>query len=340
MVMIPTDRQLPGLLHPQRFCRNGQIPMAPYVGRISRALQHTLAFRRKLVFQYHSPFVFTDTSGAAGSAVRWRCRFHTGYSAKRLFLRVLLAPSTQGTAPYVTWTITPDGGSPITTPALHGSLVDSANGDAPDTLIRRQAVIDISANTSYGGYLTAYDYVRPISGCIYEGGRLDLDDTEPAVVIVQPARRAPVLASHIDELWNAQLLTWQRNGSHLFSWSKDTSAVTLTTTTFTNIWDQTSTSVSTSSPGVSVDTVSHSTRSGSGVPVRFAVYAYVSTGTGAVRLANSSGALLTANLTTTQQWVEVSGTIPDAIDKLDVQAKADSGGAQVTVEAVSLYEYA
>lgn len=340
MAVIAPDRHLPPFIHPQRFCRNRQIPAAPFVGRVSRALHHVLGYRRKLVFQYHAPFLFGETSGIAGSAVRWRFRFHSGYSAEKLVIHTMLARSTQGSEPRAVWTLTPDLGSPKDAPTIYGSRVHEAAADAPATFARRITTFDLDPNTTYSGYLTAYDYVRPFAACVHEAARSELEDTEDAAAIVQPARRAPILASHVEDLWTAQNLVWQRNGAHLFSWSRDTTAVALTTTTYTNIWDQTSTSVSSATPGASIMATSHSSRAGAGVPVRFAAYAYTSSGTGDVQLIDASGALVTLSVTTTPQWVESAGTIPDGVTKVDVQARANTGGATVTVEAVSLYEYA
>jgi hypothetical protein len=136
---------------------------------------------------------------------------------------------------------------------------------------------------------------------------------------------------------------WKRGAAQLWNWSADlqSSPVSISSATFTNIIDATSTTVSASTPGATSDTRYCRTRSKSTVPCVFAAYGKMSGATGgAIRLLDSSGSTLAEinSFTTTAGWHSTTVDLPAALDKLDVHI-AGIGLQSVQIGAFSLYQY-
>lgn len=117
---------------------------------------------------------------------------------------------------------------------------------------------------------------------------------------------------------------------------------------FVNVIDNSSTTVSASTPGITVDLREHTTYRlrNVGVPVRFKVCVYSSAGadTGAVKLLDSNGvALITclvngaATTDAEGDWYWADGYVPDALAKYDVHYGGNTTGS-LTVFSTSLYE--
>jgi hypothetical protein len=131
----------------------------------------------------------------------------------------------------------------------------------------------------------------------------------------------------------------------LLSWAQDwDTPVTIDATTLTNVLDLSSTSVTANTPGFSVQ-LTHHARSGGGgeVPVRFAVRAVRTAGTGTltVRLTDGTDYVELTGIATggIDGWYVVSGFLPADLGKYDLQALVSDGSTEFELGAVSLFEW-
>lgn len=139
---------------------------------------------------------------------------------------------------------------------------------------------------------------------------------------------------------------WQKGAAHLISWSRllDVGGAYAPATTASllpkNLVDNSSTVVSTATPGYTVD-LTNCTRlstASQGVRVFFAAYGKCTTnGHGDVYMKNSAGTTLVSvtGFGTSLGWLIGSGYIPAAVGKYDLMFATDAG--TLTVEAVSVW---
>ena len=111
---------------------------------------------------------------------------------------------------------------------------------------------------------------------------------------------------------------------------------------FTNIIDNSSTTVTANTPGVTVQLTYHTTLrlAAVGVPVRMRVLANSTTAdTGSVKLLDSNGATVLTVLIdqSGERWYQVNGYIPASEAKYDLHYGGNTTGT-LTVYAVSCYE--
>ena len=78
--------QYPSLIHRHRYADNGLYPDASFYAAVQAGINHTMAYRRKPVFQRTLPC--GAVGGTSGTAWRWYCR--TGYGAKRFAVMAVL----------------------------------------------------------------------------------------------------------------------------------------------------------------------------------------------------------------------------------------------------------
>lgn len=332
------------LVQPPRFARNEQLVSATYYAKIARAQNHIMGYRRKWLggFAQRNP-AFASTASAA--TAQWQMYFRTGHGVKEVYVKLLLGPAdneaTPTSAPVVTATLY----NPTTLLSISSfdreiGIVDAAITDVPDNYIDTRGTLTVSDDTAYGLSLTTEHYARIISATVWEVADIPVDDTIAGAVDPRYGVGDPILDGNALAMSEGQTELLRSNRRHLISWSTyGTSSITNNTSTYKNIIDGSSTTVTVATPGWYIQNQYCNTLSRTGVPCVFAVYASATLNGGVVQLTDGTNTLTTGNVTSIG-WYTVAGTIPAAAaTKYDVHAKGDAGGGAITVSAVALLEY-
>jgi hypothetical protein len=336
---LVVPKSLPRLLHERRFARNGQYPAANFYARVANDLNHLNLYRKKEVFQLARP-MGSFGAGAAGTVTRWRFRCHTGHATGQLHFKMGMAlAETSGLDPYVEWDVTEAGGLTVTTPEIHYGFTALAKSDIPNEWSWPSVSVAVDPDTTYECALKVVDYARPFACSVWEVP-INADDTIDHYTRKGYAATQPILDSDRGDILPATTALWKKNATSLLHWTRDTASITRSSATHVNILDGTSTAVSASTPGYTIDTSLHQTAGRATVPVVFAVHGSTSGGlAGKVRLRSASGDVVAiATISNVSQWHTVTALIPAASVKADLQFACD-GVNTLTVNAVSLYEY-
>jgi hypothetical protein len=127
-------------------------------------------------------------------------------------------------------------------------------------------------------------------------------------------------------------------------WSADvigsSKEISVTWSTYTNIWDGTSTTVTATTPGWRVQPQYRGRIDSNNVPVVFTALLAQTSGTGgALRLRDSSGTICTISGFTDYVWAQATGNLDASsnLQKIDVQGSTTSG--TMIVLALGLYQY-
>ena len=336
MAIIQVPRQYPMPIQTSRGVLNGSKPNHIHPSAVADALNHVAIHNRKQVFCYA---VIDDGSvvlPAAGTVIhRWA--FHTGEASDANYsLRVKLIVTSLGG----NYTFTVNDGSTTSTvdfDVVFGSVFSGT--ETVEDIGVGAAFLSVEPNTSYTAtleYTSGGGGTYPLSVCCFEQaiGAMDTADA-----ITADSRRffarAPIHGDAIDNLVDSAHDLWKHNGAHLFSASLTASR---TTASYANAYDSTTTSVSADSPGFTLQPQYLNPYHTDNVECVFKVYA---SGTGDVRLVDSSGALGTLSFSgSAGEWK--SGTVnldgSAASQKVDIHFQGD-GSNSITVNAVCLYTY-
>ena len=109
-------------------------------------------------------------------------------------------------------------------------------------------------------------------------------------------------------------------------------------TTYTNLFDKSSTTVTANTPGYKINLQYHNSVNQSGVPVCLAIYA-TGTGAGAAFRATDGTNSLEITGITSLDWYRVTGTMPATENqKWDFQGKTAAGEDSLHVYSACIYE--
>lgn len=341
----------------ERWVRNGLRPSWVTGYEAARRLLATVALHRKVHFIKCQPMNAIEASSAS-TVVPWRFTGHSGYadSNSALFLRfitVLVGPDTASTDPYAYWTL--NDGSATNTEEMHLGAVVSGTV-VPNDMRVFSTRLALTPAVNFTCELNLVDRCRAVAACVYQEHNLDVTvPTSPATTptgVVDP--REYFDGAMITDYQHAQLLQqsnnlWERNGAHIFSWSRDdhNGGQAISSATYTNLLDLTSTSVTANTPGFRPQLRYHHTQKSTNVPFTMRVFAQRTAGTNAtngVRLQTSSGTLAEATgWTGSASWITATGNFDGTQNttKCDLQIKQDPGGdaSTLTVYHVSVYEH-
>lgn len=351
--------KIPKRIQPKRWCRNGAHPDAWSLRQAVTSLNHSTAYRRRVFLNARAPLESMKSAGA-GPITVWRCAMRTGLAVSELRFKMVLGLTgdTTNTNPHVDIEVTVSGGATTTKSHHYGSWSETVN-DAPASLAYPELRFDVSPSTVYEIAIKAYDSARPLSVCGYEWADPDVDDARPPFVELAPSVFHPILDSTRSAVLGGLSDLWLSNGIHLLTWPGlgTGAARVITSATYTNVHDGTSTTTSASTPGYYFGAEGTGDgaltsllpwvrlKDNNDLPVTFAAYAQTSSAnaTGSVVLNSSTGSgpsvgLIDSTLkwwTTDTTWQNV-----DAISlsgKVDLQARNTTAGQSISVYAVSIW---
>lgn len=337
-----------------RWVRNGRIVDAGFQSGVANLANQIARWRTKLLFRSTGKMGFTTAgadalvlSAGSGERERWRFAFHSGPFAKEVAITFLMCTASGTDAsfnPYGQLKILSPGGSLVGTAMYHyGNSVNASN--VPSNYGVGTAYIAVDPDTDYRAVISDFDNARIVSACVYERS-LD-PDTDNGYVQTGYAAGVNIYDTDRSGPMDIARDMWLRGGAHLLNWSVDgqASPITNSLTTSTNIVDTTSTTVSSSTPGYTLD-LSNCDRlsESSGVPCVLAAYGkYVITppvSGGTLKLKDSSGTTLgtVTGFTSTAGWQTTTVNLPAFSGKYDLQFASSSGTGTFSLYAVSLYQ--
>ena len=344
MSTFDADIRDPGVINWRRFCRNGTVTSGMMEKRIRDATNHIVAFRRKAASFWTTPTVRT---GISGTNRIYSTAIRAGYGVQELEAVLVLLPADNASAadPYAFLRVTDgfSGGSQTDSNELHYSRVETSGGDIPDNIFYGKVSVAVTENTYYRVDVMAVDYARVIGACIWERGYDPVDDTYGGAVDPRVHKGVQILDSNTANLADEQLLLWNRNQAPFISWCEDRVGddnFTITATSYTNLFDGSSTSVTTTTPGFMFDAAYRGSLSSTTIPVVFAIRAAITAGAGTatVRLTDGTNNIDIGSVSGVATWYSTTGTIPTGDDqKWDIHVDCSNGTTTCAVEAAVLF---
>lgn len=339
------------ILQGLQWCRNGRYPDSLFQSRLNEGLNHLGHWRLKQLAAFGQWTNAIPASDAGASRTRWRAHVHTSPFAQYLVCVMVLAPTTNTNA------TSPGGQVSIEIAPLTFENGDynygASNGtpvDAPDTFGNGTTIVgtsgvpyEVSPDTDYAVTFTDRYRGRLVSATLFEWSLAPT--VQNGYVQTGFAQGTPI---YDRDRYEATLLArelWKHQAGSLWQWASDTDSASPTRVSGTgiNILDDTSTTVSAATPGVTLDFTNRTTvsRASTGVPCVFAARGSVAAGTtGFVELKDSTGAVVAtcSGFTTTEGWITTTCNLPASVAKYDVHFRSN-GVTTLTVRAFSLYQY-
>lgn len=330
-----------------RYVRNGKIPDAQFQSELVDLANSAAAYRGKELFRSIGSIAGIPSSGGAGERKRHRFAFHAGpYCDKVVALFVFAAQDHGGTAnAYGQLLITTTAGATVGTAGKRYNpfYLPSGTLDVPDNFSTGFATVDVSPDTDYYGYVSDFDQARIVSVVVYE--MLTKPDSTAGYIVPSVSGNGPIFSSDRSALMLMADSIYRRGASQTFTWhsDEDGSARTSGPIGDRNLVDDTSTTVSASTPGFTLDFTGKASfgAAATGVSCSIAVYG-VRTGAAGnqgIKVKDSSGTtLVTLNAAPLAAgWFTGTVVFPATKAKYDLQYFVVAG--TLTVYAVSIYEY-
>lgn len=323
-------------IQPQSYSRNGQVAPVNAMTALARATNQTMRWRGKELFTSPGTTDSVAASAGAGPTTIWRSYIHTGPFVDTLrFIVELQRPSSGSTGtPSCTVAVTTTGGAAVDSETVYHGY---GTAGTVDTWSEFTGTLAVSADTDYLLVFTVSNNARLANGLVYEETLLPtaangyIDDGMTNTSPIFDATRAAIQSAlyKLGRRGCAVVMDWygaRANG----------------TATDTNIFDGSSTAVSASTPGVTLD-MRYKARlkdAAAGVPCEFRVFGSVDAGTaGDVKIKDSGGTALAtvSSFTTTPSWKTASLVLPATKAKYDITLS--TAAATLHISDVAIYEY-
>ena len=345
-LVLPT--RLP-MLPRERWANNGRSPSAGMFSSIAHHLNQVSGRQKKQFLTAIQP-LNAVSAGSSAAVIVWPTRFITGENCTSIRVSAGIALTDYGavSTPMLTILVKSTAGATVATKdvAYHGKTTGTTV--APDEINHGSVIIDgLTANTEYYLENQVVNGMRLVYMVAVELALYYADDTVTAVCNpVNFMAEGPIYNTQINDVADAANKLWRHNGKHLFTFTQpydESSAATSTSTTYTNVIDGSSTTVTAASPGFSLYTTYDGTYArANAIPVKMAIYTQRTSGSGtlSVRINDGTSTIAITGITSTQQWSTVTSTIAaQAGTKWDIQAANSAGASSWRIYAVSLFEY-
>lgn len=338
----------------RRWVRNGDQfrPDADLMTFLTEQVNQIVRYRTKS-WTLACPLEDVPAAAGLGDRTRFRFAFRTSTHCKRLWVRVIAAPTGAATDAYtlVSFSLINNAFEDCRAEFHYGAGVSSLNV-TPDTIGIAEVEsanstgtpVDVDADTEYECTVSDNDNARTIAVCVYE--ETMFSDTDNGYLASTFAALDPIFDSHrallLPLIRNAYLV----NAAPLITWSSnlDSESPTRTSATIANLLDTSITGAPTAaSPGFTLSLAYLDRESGGGtIPCVMKVFGKCVAGAaGHVYLKNSAGTEIADCEVgdATETWFEVLFDLPAVDGKYDLQFAGD-GTNLLTVRAVSIYQHA
>jgi hypothetical protein len=347
----------------KQFIRNSRSPAAELQNMLAERMGYAAAVKPRMLASFGGALWSGGASSVAGSLVgtrkRWRFQFHSDSYCQFLRVHFVLARQDDAAAADCNVRMRVYSDAAMSTCVAqakhHYGASSSVPTDAPSefgsAIVRLTdpddgLPVDLTPDTDYWVEFEDVNYARMVSACVWE---VPLPpDTDNGYASTNHSAGSPVLDSDRAKLADMGRNLHRRGGPILWCYSSNTDATarvhTNASATYRNVIDDTSTTVGVTTPGVTLNLVSHATmrqQATTGVPVRMWVYcANIEDDNGEIRLLDSTGATMLSVVcdAAATGWVEATGYLPATLAKYDLHYGGNTEGS-LAVYAVTLYEY-
>ena len=350
MATFLANHAIPGLINTRGYVRNGKCPDGEYMRQCIAGTNHIAAFRKKLVMSHGRDInaipVGSSSARTFGVGYVW-----AGYNTGRIQVHVGMIRVTSASLTDSRVKVTIKRISAGSTQTLYFYNMQSAAGhsaDTPEKISWLSQGVDIPAsNEAYWITVEEENKARCVSASVFTKGNNPVNDAHAGVVTgTIGGSGAPILDGEQEDIFEAQTNLWKKNGTTLACYTYDTTPYSYTSATYINIVDRSSTSVASTSPGYTIDLRYHAYKGSTTVPVRLAVLAQRTSGTGSTgdnraRFTNGSDSIELTGIDSTLEWKVVDGTLPigGAADKYDLQIRTASGSDTIAFYGVCVISY-
>lgn len=345
----------PNRIHARRWARNGLVPHAVLESELANALNFVSAIRGKNLATWAVPIASIPAGTSTTPRTRWRFAGHTSPFLRRLRAMVLMAPAdvTGGVSggndnnPSVTVTVTnADESTTYGTKTYSYGTFLGTPVDTPDRFGYGEITIACPADTDIYIRVDDVNGGRVISVSIQEE-MTKINSSNGYIVPAGVSVSSPIYDARRELMLETATNAWNKQAAHLWNWTadSDSSPATNATGTAKNLIDTSVTTVSTASPGATLDLRYCKTRSTTTVPVRIVCYAKMSgsSDNGEVWLLDSDGTVvgtIDGIAGTTAAWYTADIDMPDSLGKFDVQIVNPDATETLSVYAFSAWQYA
>jgi len=332
-------------LQAKSWVRNGRFPDASMYALLTSQTNYLLKWRCKEVFGMWTPIQLIPAR--SGTRTRWRFAFTSSPMARYVYVVMWLASSPGATDSYARLTIRDSGGAVVGTADVHAG---TTAGSAPDTpawmSIGTQILNDGTSPVEIPGAVDLYGEVtdqdsRIVAITVYE--EAFPADSGNGYIEGGFAVQQPIFDGVRQQISNQLTSQWKFGAAHVEHWTvdQDASVRTRTANTAINLVDNTSTTPSSSTPGVTLDLLQKGSERRGTVPCVLQAYGGMSAGGsfGHVELVDSSNVVVGDVLIQFgNAWRSSIVNLPATVAKYDLRFKSD-GVNTCSVYAASLYQF-
>jgi hypothetical protein len=342
-------------VEPAQFARNGRYPDANLQAEIADLANRTALYRLKEIARFGAEDIYDNAvsyPSADTERVRWRFAFQASPYAACIIVNAWMTQTMASVTadPYARVRIQTGAPATLGDAELHFGLTEATTGAEQLALLSSAQFSPVSAyvldsngdkavpvaGTAYYGTISDFNRSRIVAISVYEGS---LDTAAPFQQ--GHAVQTPIFDKDRQDILVAARTMWKQQAAHLFNFSVpyDANVRTRSSATPANIHDNSSTVVSTATPGYTLDLRNRSTVRRVTVPCVFKAYGSIPSGSGTVVLKDSTGTIVaTATINSaTPGWFSTTCNLPATLAKYDLMY-AGSGLQTVSVYAASLYQ--
>jgi hypothetical protein len=334
----------------RRFCLNGNAPSAQFQNQLHAATNQAVLQRsRQLFASIAHP---NEMAASSSSQPTFRFAFRTSTYHSGLVVWATMQPplgANGDNASYARLKIFSDTAEAVTvkTTDFHygaaptGVTLSNTRGWAFAKTVKMY-IAGLSPDTNYYALFSSES-----AGCLQDALVVEQQSMTEHFSGYLPTnlnQDSEVVSLHREKVATIQKNLWKHSGRHLINWtvSDGLSPLTRTSAVAINIVDNSSTAVSASTPGYTLD-LRYRDRlmQTTGIPCKISVFGKSTVaGTGAVYFKDSTGALhaTVSGFGTTAGWVTATVNLSANLEKHDLQF-ASNGAATFSLYAVSIYEY-
>jgi hypothetical protein len=340
------------LLHNQRFNRNGMLPHASGLRLIADDFNFISHRHKKMIQTQTQPLNAVQSSKTTTAVNPWPCYFRTGEVSSQLRIVLGLAPASGHGAGreecYVT--IRDETGAATFGTEYFVARSDGSSTVTPGALYHMDRVVTgLTPNNEYS-LLWTLNFARLAYLAVSEEPDRGANDATTGVC--NPAAfqaESEIYDAHIGDLVDANNKLWRHNGAHLitacpsYDYATASSLSTTTSTSYVNVYDGVSTTVTAGTAGFNIFAQYHNTTNRTTVPVKFAYCLDRTAGAGTTSIQITDGTNkieVTGIGDNAGLWATTTGTIPaPAGTKWDIQYKVSVGTTTAKFLGAALFEW-
>lgn len=322
-----------------RIARNRLVAPASAAAQLAQQCNQLVRHRGKELFVSPGSIAQIAASAGAGTNTLWRSYIHLGPFTQIVKWRMsMVRPSSGSTgAPAATIEIQDSGGTLVESATRsfgYGTLSDITS--AWQTFAGSFGLTTpLTPDTDYRLEFKVIDNGRIANAVVVEDAAPLL--TSNGFIADGVVNGSPILNDVMTSAQNVLYQTYRRGAAVVLDWHGNRSRGSATDI---NVIDNSSTTVSATTPGFTLDMKYKAKLSATSVNCKFFVWGNVDAGTGGnVKIKDSGGSTLATvtGFTTTPGWHSTTLALPATLAKYDLTIS--TGGAQVNIRQIAIFEH-